>query len=169
MYTYFFHLSPSKSNSNIVYTDEKVKNMLNEAITAINNGLAFSRDGKTISINNIDVNKIELTLSCKTALTHSARSLSALTRYLTTYYSEYFEPYVYNKTLFNMKLISQESHFGLETNEISDTDLLKGVIDILYTYTTTTKKEADLRIDTINQMKDLIKPFLSKLWSTPSL
>ena len=30
MYTYFFHLSPSKSNSNIDYTDEKVKNMFNK-------------------------------------------------------------------------------------------------------------------------------------------
>ncbi len=161
MYIYFFHLSPSKSNSNIDYTDEKVQNMLNEAVVAINNGLAFSRDGKKICINSIDISKIELTLSCKTALTHSARSLSALTRYLTTNYSEYFKLHIYNKTLFNMNLISQESHFGLGTNEISDTDLLKGVIDILYTYTTTTKKEADLRIDTIKQMKDLIKPFLN--------
>jgi len=162
MYNYIFHLSPSKANTDIDFTSDNVQRMLIEAVNSINKGLAFTRDGKAISLNSIEVDKIELTLTCKTALLHSTRSLSALTRYLTRNYSEYFAPYIYNKTLFNMNLISQESHFGIETNEISDTDLLKGVIDLLYTYTTTTKKESDLRIDTITQMKKLITPFISK-------
>ena len=59
-----------------------------------------------------------------------------------------------------MDLISQRSSF--DDLEITDTDLIKGVIDLLFTHTTTTKEEATLREQTITQMKELIKPYIQK-------
>lgn len=161
MYYYCFQLTPSHPNSNIDY--QKYRNEIILAINSVNNGIAFKRDGKTIEITNNDINtqEINLTLKCKTPLIHAARSLSALTRNLTGNYPNIFSQYVFNKTLFHMELISQGSSFD-DMEEISDTDLLKGVIDLLYTHTTTTKAEAVLREKTISNMKELIKPYIKK-------
>lgn len=83
-----------------------------------------------------------------------------MTKYLTTNYSEFFSKYVFNKTLFHMNLISQDSSYdGLV---ISDTDLIKGIVDLLFTYTTTAKTEADMREQTISSIKELIKPYIHK-------
>lgn len=160
MYNYYFELTPSKPNSTIDFTSNNIYKTLITSTENVNNGLAFKRDGKSITITNIEKKKIYMTLSCKTALIHAARSLSAITRYLTTHYPNTYENEIYNKTLFSMKLLSQESSFGSEISDISDADLLKGMVDLLYTYTTSTKKEADLRMETIKNMKKLIRPFL---------
>lgn len=161
MYYYYFQLTPSQPNSNIDY--KKHQKEIISAINSVNNGIAFKRDGKAIEITNSDINtqEINLTLKCKTPLSHAARSLSALTRNLTGNYPNIFSQYVFNKTLFHMELISQESSFD-DLEEISDTDLLKGVVDLLYTHTTTTRIEADLRKKTISNMKELIKPYIKR-------
>lgn len=161
MYNYYFELTPSKPNSTIDFTSNNICKTLIASTENVNNGLAFKRDGKSIMITNIEQKKICITLSCKTALIHAARSLSAITRYLTTHYPDTYQNEIYNKTLFSMKLLSQESSFGSEMSDISDADLLKGMVDLLYTYTTSTKKEADLRKETIENMKRLIRPFLN--------
>lgn len=161
MYCYNFQLTPSQPNSNIDYT--KYQKEIISAINSANSGIAFKRDGKTIDITDKDIEtqKITLTLKCKTPLGHAARSLSALTRNLTGKYPEIFAQYVFNKTLFHMNLISQKSSFD-DMDEVSDTDLLKGVVDLLFTYTTTTKAEADLRDQTISNMKELVKPYIKR-------
>lgn len=160
MYYYSFSLTPSQPNSSINYTQFS-KEILSAA-KSVNDGIAFKRDGKSIDISpmNIDNQKILLTLKCKTPLIHAARSLSALTRYLTTNYSDVFSQYVFNKTLFHMTLDKQYSSY--DDMSISDTDLIHGVIDLVYTHTTSTKDEADLREKTISSMKELIKPYLKK-------
>lgn len=160
MYYYKFKLTPSQPNSEIDYT--MYQQEILAAIDSVNNGIAFKRDGKTIDINKEDINEkeITLTLNCKTPLDHAARSLSALTRNLTGNYSDIFSKYIFNKTLFHMDLISQDSSY--DNLNISDTDLMKGVIDLLFTHTTSTKAEADLREQTISQMKELIKPYIKK-------
>lgn len=160
MYYYNFKLTPSQPNSNVKFT-EYIPEILAAANSA-NNGIAFKRDGKTIDIRNEDIaaQEIMLTLRCKTPLTHAARSLSALTRNLTGNYPDIFGKYIFNKTLFHMELLSQHSSF--DDLEITDTDLIKGVIDLLFTHTTTTKEEAALRERTITEMKELIKPYLQK-------
>lgn len=159
MYTYFFKLTPSRNKSTINFLE--LEDNLRDAQKNVNSGTAFQRDGKQISIDfaSMEPRAIYLTLTCKTPLLHAARSLSALTRYLVSHGE--FSEYIYNKTLFNTELLSQDSSFGKEISEISDTDMLKGVIDLLYTYTTSTKKEADARLETINQIKTLIAPYLS--------
>lgn len=160
MYFYRFKLTPSQPNSTIDYT--KYLQELSEAINSVNNGIAFRRDGKCIELakNDIKEKEIMLTLCCKTPLEHAARSLSALTRNLTVNYPSIFSEYVFNKTLFRMDLISQDSSFS--DLEMSDTDLLKGVIDLLFTHTTTTKDEAELRVQTIKTIKELVKPYIKK-------
>ena len=161
MYYYRFQLTPSHPNSDIDYT--KYQQVIISAINSVNNGIAFKRDGKNIEITNSDISsqKIHLTLKCKTPLSHAARSLSALTRYLTGNYPDIFAKYIFNKTLFHMEMISQYSSFD-DMNELSDTDLLKGIIDLLFTHTTTTKTESDLREKTISNIKELIKPYIKR-------
>ena len=160
MYYYDFSLTPSQPNSDVDFS--KYKTEIITAIDSVNNGIAFKRDGKSIDINDEDITcqKIKLTLRCKTPLNHAARSLSALTSNLTRNYPKIFGKYIFNKTLFHMDLISQRSSF--DDLEITDTDLIKGVIDLLFTHTTTTKEEATLREQTITQMKELIKPYIQK-------
>lgn len=158
MYYYSFLLTPSQPNSNINYT--QFTNEILEAVESVNDGIAFKRDGKYIEMSptGISNQQITLTLKCKTPLGHAARSLSALTRNLTTNYSDIFSQYVFNKTLFHMTLDKQYSSY--DDMNISDTDLIHGVIDLIYTHTTSTKDEADLREKTISCMKELIKPYL---------
>lgn len=160
MYYYRFQLTPSQPNSEIDYTNYQSEIL--SAINSVNNGIAFKRDGKFIEMSNNDINskEIKLVLKCKTPLVHAARSISALTRYLTTNYSDIFSKYVFNKTLFHMNLISQDSSY--DDLVISDTDLMKGIVDLLFTYTTTTKTEADMRKQTISSIKELIKPYIHK-------
>lgn len=160
MYYYRFQLTPSQPNSNIDYTNYQYEIL--SAVNSVNNGIAFKRDGKFIEMSNNDINskELKLVLKCKTPLVHAARSLSALTRYLTTNYSDIFSKYVFNKTLFHMNLISQDSSY--DDLVISDTDLIKGIVDLLFTYTTTTKTEADMRKQTISSIKELIKPYIHK-------
>jgi len=158
MYNYFFELLPSKRGTDLDFCEHREK--INEAVENINNGLVFKRDRKKIEITSIERNKIKLTLSCKTPLVHSARSLSSLTRYLTTHYTKDFEPYISNKTLFSMNLIAQENAF--EDFDISNEEMLKGVIDLLYTYTTSTNKEVKQRDEVIKQIKELVKPYICR-------
>ncbi len=160
MYYYRFQLTPSQPNSDIDYTNYQYEIL--SAVNSVNNGIAFKRDGKFIEMSNNDINckELKLVLKCKTPLVHAARSLSALTRYLTTNYSDIFSKYVFNKTLFHMNLISQDSSY--DDLVISDTDLIKGIVDLLFTYTTTTKTEADMREQTISSIKELIKPYIHK-------
>lgn len=159
MYTYFFKLTPSRNKSSINFLE--LKDNLQEAQQNVNSGTAFQRDGKRIAIDfaSLEPRVIYLTLTCRTPLLHAARSLSALTRYLVSHCE--LDEYIYNKTLFYIELLSQDSSFGKDASEISDTDMLKGIIDLLYTHTTSTKKEADARLETINQIKTLIAPYLS--------
>lgn len=160
MYYYCFQLTPSQSNSDVDYTN--YRHEILSAVNSVNNGIAFRRDGKFIEMSDKDINpkELKLILKCKTPLVHAARSLSALTRNLTSNYPDIFAQYMFNKTLFHMNLVSQDSSY--DNLEISDTDLIKGVIDLLFTYTTTTKTEADLREKTISRIKELIKPYIKR-------
>lgn len=148
-------------HSDIDYT--KYQQIIRTAIRDVNEGITFRRDGKCIALKEIKEKEILLTLNCKTPLVHAARSLSALTRNLTCNYPESFSPFIYNRTLFHMDLLSQDSSFGdLDIFDITDTDLLKGVIDLLFTHTTTTKAEAEIREQTINKIKELVRPYIKK-------
>lgn len=159
MYSYFFELTPAKPHSTINYCADDIRQKLLDAAETVNRGYTFRTDGKSVTITDIQPKKIKLTLQCKTALRHSARSLSAITRYLTANCAD-FQEEVYNRTLFHMDLVSQKSSFDGNPDNISDAELVKAVVDLLFAGTTETKMEADLRVETIRAMKELIKPFL---------
>lgn len=160
MYQYRFELTPAHPHSKIDYTSESIQQKLRDAAQTVNRGYTFRTDGKVIEITEIEPQKIALTLMCRTALRHSARSLSALTRYLSPL--EEFQGEIYNRTLFCMNFLSQTSSFDGDIEGISDADLLKGVVDLLFSSTTATKAEADFRMETIRSMKKMIRPFCAK-------
>ena len=157
MYIYHLELTPAKKFINLDYLS--YENLLYEACNYITSGLAFTRDNKCISITKIEKEKICVTLTSKCSLQNPARSLSALTRYLTSNYSQIFKDYVYNKTLFKMELIATETE-GNEELVITDELLLKTLIDLLYFYPAKSESETQLRNKTVMQMKEMIKPFI---------
>lgn len=155
MYSYTFLLTPSRNKSNIVFTE--YKEIFSEAVDNINGGLAFKRDNKKLSISNQEVREKELKiiLFSKMPLENPARSLSAFTRYLTTYYPDIFKKHLYNKTLFSMNLIGQESSdYSIDDFCISNEEILKSMIDLLYSHTET--KEVQIAR---SKIIDILKPF----------
>lgn len=158
MYIYTLELTPSKKFDNIDYT--RYKDIFSEACLYINKGLSFTRDKKELSILQLNHESLIIKLSSKNSLPNPARSLSALTRFLTTNYPEKFKEYVYNKTLFSMQLISSDNISTDDTHEISDEELLKALIDLLYAYTAKSVSDTQNRKKTIDQIKELIKPYL---------
>ncbi len=154
MFCYSFILTPSRSKSDIVFTD--FANLFIEAIAHINAGLAFKRDGKELEIDasSIKEKTLRITLRSPMQLTNPARSLSSLTRYLTSNYPDEFRPYIYNKTLFNIKPDTQSSITGETKDEMTNEELLKSIIDLLYTQTNTKEKT-----QAIKDLKEIVKRF----------
>ena len=155
MYSYTFLLTPSRNKSDIIFT-EYIEIFL-EAIDNINGGLAFKRDNKKLSISDHEISEKELKiiLFSKMPLENPSRSLSSFTRYLTTYYTDMFRKYLYNKTLFSINLIGQESSdYSIDNFSPSNEEILKGIIDLLYSHTET----KDVQIAR-SKIIDILKPF----------
>ena len=150
MFIYNLELVPSKKYVSLDYT--KYKDIFSESCTYINRGLAFTRDQKALKILSIEKEKITVQLESANPLQNPTRSLSALTRFLTSNYSGIFEDYVYNKTLFNMSLIST----------ISDAEMLKIIVDLTVGFTSKSESETSKRKKTLDQIKELIKPYIQK-------
>lgn len=157
MFYYTLSLTPSRNKSDIIFTD--YTDLILAAISNVNNGLAFKRDCKKIEIDRSDIleKNITLKLSSKEYLINPGRSLCGITRYLTSNYIDVFKPYIYNKTLFSISLVEQNSSAGTSNDEITNEELFKAIFDFLYSdkYITNKKRE-----DVINQLKDVIKPYM---------
>lgn len=158
MYIYNFELTFAKKKTNLNF--EKCKIFIKEAIDSINDGITFRRDCKQFYIIKITASKLTLKLSSKIALQNPSRSISALTRYLTTYHTEIFENSMYNKTLFSIKLISQETELSDSHDKLTNEELLKGLIDLLYGYTAISNSDTITRDQTIQELKKLIYPYI---------
>lgn len=158
MYIYTIELTPSKANCPIDYL--YYKTILDEACVNINKGLTFIRDGKTIEIIEIFTEKIIVKLKSTEALQNPTRSISALTRYLTTNHADTFKVYIQNHTLFTMKLVNTQNEVPTTTDDISDVEMLKTLIDILYAFTAKSVPETQNRKKTINQIKELLRPYI---------
>ena len=156
MYYYNFRLSPARQKSGIIFTEHKM--LIEEAIEAINGGISFKRDCKSMDLINIDEKEMIIKLISQYPLANPARSLSALTRYLTNKYSNLFEQYIYNKTLFNIQTLSQESTISTKDDfSLSNEEIMKELIDLLYTYPNT--KEVKAAKD---QIAEVLRPFVEK-------
>ena len=158
MYVYTIELTPSKKNISINYNDYQT--ILEEARDNINSGLTFIRDGKKIEFKEILSEKLIITLKSTGSLKNPTRSLSALTRYLTSNYSNIFSMYVQNQTLFTMNLINTQIDSPSNSEDISDEEMLKALIDLLYSFTAKSVPETQNRVKTIKQIKELIRPYI---------
>ena len=158
MYIYTIELTPSKKNISINFNDYKT--IFEEARDNINRGLTFIRDGKKIEFEEILSEKLIVNLKSTGSLKNPTRSLSALTRYLTSNYSNIFCVYMYNQTLFTMNLINTQMDLPLNSEDISDEEMLKALIDLLYAFTAKSVPEIQNRKKTIKQIKELIRPYI---------
>jgi hypothetical protein len=136
------------------------KSIFDDACQNINSGLTFIRDGKNIEISEILKDKIIVKLQSTDSLQNPTRSLSALTRYLTSNHSDIFREYVYNQTLFTMNLVNTKNISPNNSEDISDTEMLKTLIDLLYAFTAKSVPETQNRKKTINQIKELLRPYM---------
>ena len=59
-----------------------------------------------------------------------------------------------------MKLLDSSSIYSDEPSCISNEEMLKAIIDLLYAFTAKSASETQNRKKTINHMKELIKPYL---------
>lgn len=159
MYTYTFKLSFAKKRTTLKFNE--CKDIILCAINDINNGIAFKRDVKSFQIEQIEATDLILKLTSKNSLANPSRSISALTRYLTTYHLDIFGNSIYNKTLFSIKLISQENYVSSTPQELSNEDLLKGIIDLLYGYTSISNSDTLSRNKTIQEIKKLVSPYIN--------
>lgn len=158
MYIYTIELTPSKKNISINFNDYKT--IFEEARDNINRGLTFIRDGKKIEFEEILSEKLIVNLKSTGSLKNPTRSLSALTRYLTSNYSNIFCVYMQNQTLFTMNLINTQMDLPLNSEDISDEEMLKTLIDLLYAFTAKSVPEIQNRKKTIKQIKELIRPYI---------
>lgn len=156
MHYYCLRLSPARQKSGIVFTEHEV--LIQEAIEAINGGISFKRGGKSLELLNIDDKEMVIKLTSQDPLANPARSLSALTRYLTNRYSNLFEQYIYNKTLFNIQTLSQESAISAKDDfGLSNEEIMKELIDLLYTYPNTKAVKIAKA-----QIVEILRPFVEK-------
>jgi len=156
MYHYSFKLSPARQKSEIVFTEHMT--LIQEAIEAINGGISFKRDCKSLNLLNIDDKEMVIKLTSQDPLANPARSLSALTRYLTNKYANLFEQYIYNKTLFNIQTLSQESTPSAKVDfDLSNEEIMKELIDLLYTYPNTKAVKVAKA-----QIVEILRPFVEK-------
>lgn len=158
MYTYTFKLMFAKKKTTLDFM--QCNAYIFEAIKDINVGLTFKRDGKSFSIEQLSKQELILKLTSKTSLTNPTRTISALTRYLTTYHKDVFESSIFNKTLFSIELLSCEIASSSIFEEMSDEDLLKAMIDLLYGYTATNNADTLARKKTISEIKKLMLPYI---------
>ncbi len=166
MYKYVFKLKFAKKKTELNF--DVCGDIIEEAVDNINRGAAFKRDGKRFSIDEMEKDVLTLTLFSENLLVNPSRSVSALTRYCTTYYTDKFEKAVYNKTIFSIEMTFKEK-INLNTpNDISNEELLKGMIDLLYGYTPASSSDKKARNETIQEMKSLIAPYLAEEVKTDS-
>lgn len=158
MYIYIFKLSFAKKR--ITLKLNECKDLILNAINDINDGISFKRDKKSFQIEQFGENNLILKLTSKNQLSNPSRSISALTRYLTTYHLDVFESLLYNKTLFSIKMLSQENCVSSIPQEMSNEDLLKGMIDLLYGYTSISNSDTLSRNKTIKEIKQLVAPYI---------
>ena len=155
-YNYTFRLSPVRQKSKILFTEHKA--LINEAIDNVNYGSSFSRDHKRLTLSYIDEKEMIINLTSKAPLANPSRSLSGVTRYLIAIYPEVFEPYIYNKTLFSIKILSQELTAPTKDDfSLSREEIVKELIDLLYTYPNT----KDVKAAKV-QITEILQPFVKK-------
>lgn len=162
MEIYKFELTPANRKSHIDFKDiEEQHQLFSLAINNCNSGVSYKRDGKKLTLDKITSNYIHISLSSSTVLTAPKRTLSAFSRELIRLdkTNKCLTCSIYNHTLFNTKSIEVPMTSKMTIDQISDSFLLKSIIDLLYAPTTISEEE---RNKTIIQIKEIMLPFISK-------
>lgn len=159
MFCYKYKLVPANKKSPIDYT--LYKDSIELAIETANNGSVFIRDRKRIELIDIQPQMINIYLYSIKQLEHPARSLSALTRALTSY-SFVWKAELYSKKVFNMIPISMiETGDGDKSGseDMTNEDILKTMIDLLYQPVYGNYNDEQDRNKAIEQIKEILQPY----------
>lgn len=164
-YKYVYSIVPAKRNSDLDFT--KLKEILVEAEQQINRGIVYRRDGKhmNIPLERMTPQEMIVELDSEQQLRQPARSLSALTRYLTGQYADIFSQYIFNKTLFDFKLLEvvDEDAFVKQESKhqrsLSDMDIMKAVVGLL-TYEPESDEDLREKDNLIFEIERLIGKYL---------
>lgn len=161
MEKYKFLLTAANRKAKIDFSKiEEEYSLFTKASSNCNAGVTFKRSGKAIAIEDITSESITLTLSSASALPSPTRTLSAYSRELIRINKEtnVLSSSIYNHTLFNTTLIETIREPQGTIDEISDTELLKAITDLLFApsgaYNTNQKRK------TINKIKELMLPYI---------
>lgn len=161
MEIYRFKLSPADRKSTINFKEiENNTSLFTTAAYNCTQGVSFKRDGKKIVINNIEETFILLTLYSASPLPSPSRTLSAFSRELLRLDKaiNQLADSVYNHTLFSTEQIDIVPDVEITVNDISDTTLVKSIIDLLYSPSEDIKQEQLL--STKKRLKEIMLPFI---------
>lgn len=137
--------------------------IFSEAAKNCNTGVNFRRKKKNIEIHAITQDHIQLILTSAVPLSAPYRTLSAFSRELLRLDHEKslgcFENAIYNHTLFNteIKVMAPSESSTIEISDISNSQLLKIMVDLLYTPLIESEQT---RTQVINSIKEIVLPFL---------
>lgn len=160
MEIYKFELTPADRKSIIDFEAiEHEYHLFSNAANNCNLGVSFKRDGKQIKIENITPKCICLTLISTSPLSAPRRTLSAFSRELIRLdkKTDLLSDSIYNHTLFNIKNVDVSEISKKSVSDISDVELLKSIVDLLYTPWIEDEKE---RNTVIYEIKKLLLPYM---------
>ena len=159
MFCYKYKLVPANKKSPIDYT--LYKDSIELAIETANHGSVFIRDRKKIELIDIQPQMINIYLHSVKKLEHPARSLSALTRALTSY-SFVWKAELYSKKVFNMipiSMIEVSDADDSKSEDMTNEDILKTMIDLLYQPVYGNYNDEQDRKEAIGEIKKILLPY----------
>lgn len=161
---YRYRLSAADRKANINFKKlENTYRIFTTAARNCNSGLSFKRDGKQIVIDKITESAIELTLSSAVPLPSPNRTLSAYSRELIRMdkTTPLLSDMIYNHTLFSIQRLENIPVKKTSIEEISDSELLKSIIDMMFC--SSAKIDADTRTRIIKEVKQIMLPFINNI------
>lgn len=162
MELYRFRLTPADRKSYLNFKNiDNNYSLFTTAATNCSQGVSFKRDGKKIVIEEITEDYIIITLYSSMPLASPTRTLSAFSRELLRLDKEtkLLENSVYNHTLFNSQLLEITPYEQMTIKDISDTVLLKAIIDLLYS--PTEEIDSELVRTSKDKLKEVMLPFIN--------
>lgn len=159
---YKFTLNPANRNVIADFQDiEKKSQIFSKAASNCTNGATFQRYEKKVFVREISQNYIKIDLYSPCELTSPKRTLSAYSRELIRLNKNInlLDNLIYNHTIFRTELIETKNTPQKSIDDVSSTDLVKSIIDLLYS--TTNNYNIKLRKKTIEKLKEIMLPFIN--------
>lgn len=162
MENYYFKLTPANRAGKINFKEiEDSFQLFSIAANNCSTGLSFRRDGKKITIIEITDDYLKIILSSSFPLNAPKRTLSAFSRELLRLdqKTHCLSSSIYNHTLFNTEAIEMPASDSMTVDDMSNSQLLKFMVDLLYTPLIESEQ---VRKQVINSIKEIALPFLSE-------